>query len=267
MISVMNNKKNNLNIYDTMAAIIDHLGAAVRIIDDDCNNHEFIRFNIADFPEWKFAVDGHFEDGIKYIIGEHIDLINKFTPLETAISCKTVDEFLHVVEDMKKRPNTYFYMSFYNTDEDPYNEEMAKNFKKQYDSNKKVYENVVKAYEDEIDKILHYAMKLGKGKMFKGFGFYGKTFSSKTIKAIMHPKFIKNEHQVFLASVLLREKLYDCYTKYRKILKDDNNLFFHNEYINNYMFVGGSNAVTCIDKLYRYSVPYRISTQEKEIYN
>ena len=252
---------NNLDAIDTMLAIANQLD--VKVI---CHEVKFIRFDINDFPEWRFSVENYFEGGV-YIIGEHIDMIDScFMPNETTISCENVSEFLDVIEDMKKRPNTYFCMAYYYPSEYTGTEEEAKAFKKQYDSDKETCANIIKSYEEEIDKILYYAMKLGKGKIFKGFGFYGKVFCNRTVNAIMHPGFIKDEHQVHLASGWLREKLYDCYTKYKKMLKDGNYLFFHDEFINNYMFLGSS-SVTCIDKLYRYSVPYRILTQEKEIYN
>lgn len=51
----MNDKKNNLNIYDTIAAIIDHLSSTARVVDNGCNNDKFIEFQVDDFPEWRFA--------------------------------------------------------------------------------------------------------------------------------------------------------------------------------------------------------------------
>ena len=90
MISVMNDKKNNLNIYDTMAAIIDHLGSTARVVDNDHNNDKFIEFQVNDFPEWRFAAYD-FSNGNVYIIGDRNDLIKGFEPFDTTITCKSVE--------------------------------------------------------------------------------------------------------------------------------------------------------------------------------
>lgn len=231
MISMINNKKNNLNIYDTMAAIIDHLGATARVVDNDRNNDKFIEFQVDDFPKWRFAAYD-FRNSNVYIIGDRKDLIKRFEPFDTTITCKSVDEFLHVILNMKQDAIKYY--------------------------------DVKKNYEEDIDRIL--TEELNKNNILNGFGLLCHNESlDHLIIPVIHPDSLEKRNKLFSDAIRLRRKLLDCCIKHNKQLEDNKLLYLYPR-LHIYWIPKldlDYNIVTCIDRLYRNYKPYKVLTKEK----
>lgn len=227
----MNDKKNNLNIYDTMTAIIDHLGSTARVVDNGRNNDKFIEFQVDNFPEWRFAAVYDFKDDNVYIIGDRKDLIKRFEPFYTMINCESVDEFLLDISNMKQ-------------------EDAIK------------YCDVRKNYEEDIDRIL--TEELNKNNILNGFGLHDTVSLFRLIIPVIHPDSLEKRNKLFSDFIRLRRKLLDCCIEHGKQLEDNKLSYLPRLYI--YWIPKldlDYNIATCIDRLYRDYKPYKILTKEK----